>query len=369
MTIGFEAERANHANPTGVEVYAAELIRNLAKLDRDNRYILYFRTKPQAWFYDLPKNFAVKVMPFPKFWTQIRLSWEMFAHPVDVLVILAAAMPIHHPKKTVVTIHDIAFETFSGIYTGFMNYYQKFFARFAVRSAAKVLTVSEATKKDLVNIYHANPDKIAVTYLAADLNQFKPMPYADVQPVLDKYKLSYKKYILFLGTLQPRKNLPRLIDAYIKLKKENRIEEKLVLAGGKGWLWEPIVKKLDDAKMSQDVKHLGYIDEQDKAALYNGAAMLVLPSLSEGFGLPPLEAMACGTPAVVSNNSSLAEIVGDSGELFDPLSVGSIADAMLKVLTNKELQNTLAAKGQARAKQFTWEKTARETLAVLNSLK
>jgi glycosyltransferase involved in cell wall biosynthesis len=369
MTIGFEAERANHPHPTGVEVYAAELIRNLAQLDHTNQYILYFRTKPQAWFYDLPKNFTIKVMPFPKFWTQIRLSWEMLIHPVDVLVILAAAVPLCHPKKTVVTIHDIAFETFSGIYTGFMNYYQKFFARYAVRSAARVLAVSEATKRDLVRIYQAQPDKIAVTYLAADLNQFRPLPYAEVQPVLDKYGLSHKKYILFLGTLQPRKNLPRLIDAYIKLKRENHIEEKLVLAGGKGWLWEPIVQKLEDVKMAQDVRHLGYVDEQDKAALYNGAAMLVLPSLSEGFGLPPLEAMACGTPAVVSNNSSLAEIVGESGVLFDPMSAGAIADAMLKVLTDKPLQAELGRRGQARAKQFTWEKTARETLAVLNSLK
>src|SRR6185369_17804748 len=119
MKIGIEAERANLPNPTGVERYAAELIRGLAKLDPNNEYVLYFRSQPEAWFLNLPKNFSYKVMPFPKFWTQIRISWEMITHPVDVLLIPASALPLIHPKKSVVTVHDIAFEIFDGIYTGF----------------------------------------------------------------------------------------------------------------------------------------------------------------------------------------------------------------------------------------------------------
>src|SRR6185369_1297335 len=125
MKIGIEAERANLPNPTGVEKYSAELIRNLAKLDSINEYRLYFRTKPQDWFLHLPKNFTIRVIPFPKFWTQIRLSWEMITNPVDVLFIPASALPLWHPKNSVVTVHDIAYEIFEGIYTGFMNYYQK----------------------------------------------------------------------------------------------------------------------------------------------------------------------------------------------------------------------------------------------------
>jgi len=365
MIIGIEAERANLPKPTGVEFYAAQIIKGLASLDKTNQYILYFRTKPQEWFYQLPGNFKIKVLPFPKFWTQIRLSIEMLFHPVDVLVIMASALPFIHPKKSVVTVHDIAFEIFSGIYTGFMNYYQKFFARFAVKNAIRILAVSEATKKDLIKIYNVAPDKIQVTPLGVD-SEFRPIPYDQVQSVLDKYKLVYKKYILYLGTLQPRKNIQKLIDAFLKLKNEHRIEEKLVIAGNKGWLWEPIIKKIES---SRDVIYLDYVANEDRVALYNGAVTLALVSNYEGFGLPPLEAMACGTPVVVSDISSLPEVVGDAGVLVDPNSTGSIADGLLELITNKQLQKELSEKGLLRAKQFTWAETSRKTLAIIESLK
>ncbi len=368
MKIGIEAERANLPNPTGVEKYAAELIRNLSRLDTTNQYILYFRTKPQDWFSQLPKNFSVKVIPFPKFWTQLRLSWEMMWHPVDVLFIPASALPLWHPKKSVVTVHDIAFEIFEGIYTGFMNYYQKFVARFAVRRAAKVVSVSEASKKDLVNIYHTDPNKITVTPLGLD-SIFKPMSYEVVQPVLDKYDLVYQKYVLFVGTLQPRKNIERLVDAYQQIRKENHIEEKLIIAGGRGWLYEPILKKIKTAGIDGSVKYLDYLPKEDLPYLYAGAKLLTLPALYEGFGLPPLEAMASGVPVVVSNLSSLPEVVGDAGVLVDPNSVDSIADGLLKVLNDNNLRQQMIAKGLERSKLFTWENTARKTLQVIESLK
>ncbi|MDP4001217.1 MAG: glycosyltransferase family 1 protein [bacterium] len=368
MTIGLEAERANLPNPTGVEMYAAELIKHLARIDQKNNYVLYFRTKPQAWFYRLPLNFTCKVMPFPKFWTQIRLSWEMFWHPVDVLVILASALPLYHPKNSVFTAHDLAYEFFPDAFTTFMRNYLILSTRFAAKHAASVLAVSESTKKDLEKLYKIDPSKIAVTYLALDHDQYKPLIYENVQPTLDKFKLTYKKYILFLGTLQPRKNIISLIDAFIKLKKENRIEEKLVIAGGKGWLYDSIIEKIAKEGAVHDIQFLGYVDESDKAALYNGSTLTTLPALYEGFGLPPLEAMACGVPVVVSNVSSLPEIAGGAAELVDPSSVDSIAAGLLKVLSDKTLQAELSKKGIERAKDFTWENTARKTLALLESL-
>jgi glycosyltransferase involved in cell wall biosynthesis len=367
MKIGIEAERANHPNPTGVEHYAAEVIKGLAKFDTHNQYILYFRTKPQDWFYKLPPNFRLKIIYFPKFWIQLRLSLEMLLHPVDVLLIMASALPLFHTKKAVVTAHDIAFEIFSGIYTGFNNYYQKFFARFAVWRATKVLAVSEATKKDLVKIYGTSPKKIEVTHLGVG-PEFHPLTYSEVQDVLDIYKLSYKKYILYLGTLQPRKNIIKLIDAYLELKKHNHIEEKLVIGGGKGWLWEPIMQKIEESK-KDGVVYLDYVKASERVALYNGAQVLALVSNYEGFGLPPLEAMACGTPVVVSNISSLPEVVGDAGVLVNPESVNSIAEGILKVLIDKNRQQEMSEKGISQARQFTWEETARKTLHVLESLK
>lgn len=368
MTIGLEAQRANLPNPTGVERYAAELIKNLAKLDSKNEYVLYFRTKPQDWFYKLGPNFKIRLIPFPKFWTQLRLSWEMYLRPVDVLSILASALPIWHPKNSVVTVHDIAFEFFPEAFPWFMRNYLIWSTRFAVRKARKVITVSEATKQDLITHYAIPSDKIEIIYLAADEN-FRPMPYDLVQPTLDKLGLIYKKYILFVGTLQPRKNIVRLVDAFIKLKKEHRIEEKLVLTGGKGWLWKPIVKKIQEAGLAADLVHLGYANASHLPALYNGAVLLTLPALYEGFGLPPLEAMQCGTPVVVSNISSLPEVVGEAGKLVDPKSVESIVEGLLEVLSNEKLREEMGEKGLMQAAKFSWEETGRKTLALFESLR
>ncbi len=368
MKIGIEAERANLPNPTGVEYYAAQLIKQFAKLDSKNEYILYFRTQPQEWFYQLPKNFSIKVIPFPKFWTQLRISWEMIWHPVDVLFIPASALPLWHVRNSVVTVHDIAFELFDGIYTGYMNYYQKFTARFAVRFARKVITVSHSTKKDLIRVYQTPAEKITVTHLGLAKN-LHPMGYEEVQPVLDKYDLVYQKYILFLGTIQPRKNIIRLVEAFQKLKKENHIEEKLIIAGGRGWLWEPILKKIKMVGIDGSVRYVDYFKSEDLPYLYAGAKLFTLPALYEGFGFPPLEAMSSGVPVVVSNLSSLPEVVGEAGLLVDPNSVESIAEGLLKVLTDENLRQEMIAKGLIRVKDFTWESTARKTLEVFESLK
>jgi glycosyltransferase involved in cell wall biosynthesis len=368
MKIGIEAERANLPNPTGVEHYAAQLIKNLAKLDSVNQYVLYFRTKPQDWFYHLPKNFSLRVIPFPKFWTQLRLSLEMLTHPVDVLLILASALPIYHPKNSIATVHDIAFEMFPQAFTTFMRNYLIWSTRFAVRHAAKLITVSESTKNDMVKYYRTDAGKIEVVYLGLD-PEFKPLTYEQVQPVLDKYGLVFQKYVLFVGTLQPRKNITRLVDAFIELKNKNHIEEKLAIVGGKGWLWQPIVKKIEEAGVGDSIKFLNYVPQSELPAIYAGSSLLTLPALYEGFGLPPLEAMACGVPVVVSNISSLPEVVGDAGFLVDPNSTESIRSGLLTVLTDKNLRAEMIRKGFVQAKKFTWQETAQKILNLFNSFK
>ncbi|HTL39496.1 MAG TPA: glycosyltransferase family 1 protein [Methylomirabilota bacterium] len=368
MKIGLEAERANLPNPTGVENYAAQLIKNLSVLDKKNEYILYFRTAPQQWFLELPKNFQIRVMPFPKFWTQVRLSWEMIVHPVDVLVILASALPFVHPKKSIVTVHDVAWKLFPDAFTKFMRRYLDWSAKLAVKGSAKILSVSESTKKDLEKFYNASPHKITVTHLGFDKNRFYPKKYEEVQAVLDKYNLVYQKYVLFVGTIQPRKNLERLLDAYQKLRKENHIEEKLAIFGGRGWLWEPIVKKIKNYGLDGSIKYFDYAPKEDLPAIIAGAKLLTLPALYEGFGLPPLEAMASGVPVVVSNISSMPEVVGEAGDLVDPNSVNSIAGGLLKVLLDSNLRRDMIVKGLEQAKRFSWENTARQTLEVMESL-
>ncbi len=367
MKIGIEAERANVANPTGVERYARELIFHLAKLDQHNQYVLYFRTEPRTEFKKLPANFQLKVLPFPMVWTQTRLTLELLLHPVDVFFMAIQALPFFHPRNSVITVHDIAYEFFPKAFGGFMLFYLKLTTRWGVWRAKRIVTVSDVTKHDIVRVYGANEKKITTVHLGLN-PELHPEDYSKVQGVLDKYGLSYKKYILFVSTLQPRKNIPKLIDAYLKLKKEHHIEEKLVIAGGRGWLWEPIMKKIDEAKGS-GVMYLEYVPQSDLTSLYSGAVMLTQPSIYEGFGFPPLEAMACGTPVVVSNISSLPEVVGDAGVLVDPNSVNSIAEGMLRLLVNKELRDKLSEQGIARAAEFTWDKTASEVLKIIEESK
>lgn len=369
MIIGLEAERANLPNPTGVERYAAEMIKNFARMDLKNEYVLYFRTKPQQWFYDLPKNFSIKVMPFPKFWTQIRISWEMIMHPVDVLFIPASALPLWHPKKSVVTVHDVAWRIFPGAFTKFMRRYLEWSTKFAVNKAKKILAVSEATKKDLAKFYNINPTKVSVTHLGFDSRSLRPRGYEEVQPILDKYGLVYQKYVLFVGTIQPRKNIVKLVEAFQKLRKQNHIEEKLAIFGGRGWLWEPILEKIKTVGIDGSIKYFDYAPKEDLPFIYSGAKLLTLPALYEGFGLPPLEAMASGVPVVVSNVSSLPEVVGDAGVLVNPDSIDSIAEGLLKVLIDKNLRDQMIADGLKQTEKFNWENTAKETLAVFESLK
>lgn len=367
MNIAMEAERANVSNPTGVEHYATELIRHLAKIDKTNQYTLYFRSQPQDWFKHLPDNFKLRVIPFPKFWTQTRLAWEVFWTKPDVFFLPIQALPFIHPKNSVITVHDVAYEMYPKAFARFMLFYLKLTTRWGVWKAKKIITVSESTKNDVARIYHTDPKKITPIHLGLD-DGYAPIPYDESQKVLDKYNLVYKKYILFVGTLQPRKNIVKLIEAYQKLRKENHIEEKLVIVGGKGWLWEPILEKINSVK-ADGVVYLDYIHYNDLKPVYSGATCLALTALYEGFGLPPLEAMACGTPVVVSNISSMPEVVGDAGVLVDPERVESIAGGLLKVVLDKQLQQEMSKKGIERAKQFTWDECAQKTLQVFQSFK
>src|SRR5258708_6896762 len=177
MKIGIEAQRANIENPTGVEHYAQQLILNLAKIDRGNQYVLYLRTKPAKWFSELPGNFRIKIIPFPIFWTQLRISWEMFLYPVDVLFIMASALPIIHPRNSVVTIHDIAWEFYPETFSAFTLNYLRFSTWYAVKFARRIIAVSQQTKKDLIKKYNLPESKIVVVYHGFDLAtkiQFSP---------------------------------------------------------------------------------------------------------------------------------------------------------------------------------------------------
>lgn len=361
MNIGIEAERANHITKTGVEHYAQQLILHLASLNTGDTYTLYLRSEPQPWFSKLPSNFKIKVIPFPKFWTQLRLSWEMFWNAPDLLFIPASALPLIHPRRSVVTIHDTAWVNYPEAFTPSMRRYLHWSTKFAVKRASKVIAVSESTRQDLIKYYHVDPKKVVAVPHGYEI----PTGLDAVLSEEVAQKLP-EKYILFLSTLQPRKNVGGLIDAFAELKKEHpELPHKLVLVGKPGWKFESILEKIEQHK--DVVVYLNHISDNDRWPVYRGTSLFVHPSFYEGFGMWLLEAFACGVPAAVSNISSMPEVGGDAALYFDPHSKEEIKNTILKVLTNPELAKELVEKGKHRLTLYSWDRCAKETMGVFKN--
>lgn len=357
MIIGIEAERANNPQKTGVEHYAKQLILHLAKIDKTNFYVLYLRTPPEAWFNRLPENFKIKVIPFPVFWTQIRISLEMLLNPPDILLIPASALPVIHPKKSVVTIHDLAWKYFPDSFTNPMRIFLEWSTGFAVRHASNIIAVSESTKGDLVKFYGVDEKKVIVVHHGYDIGESENQRIGISLP---------EKYILFLSTLQPRKNLEGLIDAFKLLKRENpEIDQKLVVVGRPGWKFESILKKIADNKDA--VVYVNHVSDDERLHILSKADALVLPSFYEGFGMQILESFAANVPVAASRASSMPEVAGDAAVYFDPNNILEMKNALKSLLLDKSLADALRQKGKERLKNFSWEKCALQTLQVLLS--
>lgn len=358
MLIGIEAERANTQRLTGVEHYAKQLIISLSKIDRQNKYVLYLRSAPSDWILRLPQNFNFKVMPFPIFWTQLRISWEMLWRPCDVLFIMASALPFIHPRNSVVTIHDLAWDFYPETFKPFQRFYLRVSTWHACKFARSIIAVSERTRKDIIAKYRLPSSKVNTIHLGFDPSTEVAME--DNLEERDKIAKLPEKFILCLGTLQPRKNIIGLIDTFADLKREKKIEHSLVIAGGKGWLYEQILEK---AKSFPDIIYFGYAN--DRFELLKRAAILVQPAFYEGFGLTILDAFAAAVPVACSATSCLPEVAGNAALYFDPKNIGEMKQSIYSLLSNLELRRDLIAKGAQRLKIFTWEKCGQKTLEVL----
>ncbi len=359
MIIGIEAERANNRVKTGVEHYAQQLILQFAELDKENKYILYLRTEPEEWIKQLPENFSYKVMPFPIFWTQLRLSWEMLRHKPDVLFVPASSMPLVHPAKTVVTVHDLAFMFYPETYTPFMRYFHMFEDVLVSRLAWRVIAVSESTKRDFIKFWQADEKRIRVVH-----HGYTPQS-TTVCSLQSTTSLQLpEKFVLFLSTLQPRKNLQGLIEAFRTFRQEHPDDpHKLVVAGRVGWKADEILEEIERNK--DVVVYLNHVSDADRAVLYQRASAFAVPSLYEGFGMWILEAFDAGVPVITSNISSMPEVAGDAAEYCDPHDAASITKALEQVLLDKEKAASLVQKGRERLKVFSWRKCAEETISAL----
>jgi glycosyltransferase involved in cell wall biosynthesis len=368
MHIGIDAH-AIGARQGGNETYIANLIKSLAEIDGDNLYTIYLANAGAAaqWrenFTTRYRNFSVRLLPppTPLVRVPVYLTYELFRRPVDVLHVQYTAPPFCR-VPVIVTIHDLAFERMPETFTRRGSFQLKLTVRRTAKKAARVATVSEYSRQDLLDIYKLPPEKVVVTYNGVEPS-FTPRPSVpnEVEEVRRRFGIS-RDFLLAVGSLQPRKNLVRLIRAYARLRSElENFRPQLVIVGRKLWLASEIFDEVKRQRWADDVILTGYVADEDLPALYRAARAFVYPSLFEGFGLPPLEAMACGTPVVTSDISSLPEIAGDAALLIDPNDERALANALIEIMNNDRLRAELREKGIAQARKFTWREAAEKTL-------
>ncbi|MBP7005907.1 glycosyltransferase family 4 protein [Patescibacteria group bacterium] len=372
MRIGVEASRANRLHRTGVEWYAYHLMRELAHLPEAARHewLAYTESPLQPDLREVIPHWHEKILPwFPKYlWTQVRLSLEMYQHPPDVLFIPAHVLPRVLPKKTVVTIHDVGFHRFPHLYKPIQVAYHEITTRDIVRSNARIITVSEFCKQEIMDIYKASSEQITVTPLGIDHARYRPQTEVEKTRVREKYQLN-KPFLFFVGRLEEKKNIARVVEAFCAAASSLPNEAELVLAGPAGKGWNQVSRWLETHPMRSRVRVLGYLSEMDKPGLTAAAHGYIQASLYEGFGLPVLEAMACETPVLCSRVASLPEIVGSARAIFfDPISVEEISLAMQKLfaLSTSEREQ-MRHLGVEHVHEYTWQRTAQATLPVLVS--
>lgn len=426
MIIGIDASRANRAHKTGTEWYSYYLIKWLARLDDKNEYILYVDEPLKGGLLDLTSvntydpgsenvieydedgfqkiksphnNFKAKVLkwPFYYFWTLGRLSLEMLFKSPDVLFIPSHTLPLIHPKKSIVTIHDVGFETDEKLYdkvhmnpnsdkTGkllnlivnivtFGKYkanpidYCRWSTNYIINHAKKVITVSEFSKHEIIKNYKVKKNKVVTIHNGYNKQLYKTKVDPDIlSEILIKYGID-GPYFFYIGRIEKKKNVPALIEAYQMMREKNKdIKLKLVLAGDASYGYDEVKYIIREYNLVDQVLLPGWVEEEDLPYLYQGSSGFVFPSCYEGFGIPLPQAMASEVPIITSDIPAIKEVVGDSACFFDPNNKESIARALEKIAVDSELTKNLIEKGKERVKDFDWELCAKKTLEHINSL-
>ncbi|MFH1412732.1 MAG: glycosyltransferase family 1 protein [bacterium] len=369
MTIGIDIRTLMDAHYSGVSEYTLNLLKNILALDKTNKYVLFLNSakdiklpefkQSNVWlvYRRFPNKFLnyglFKFLNYPKVDKLMRQSVDIWWMPHFNFISLPAG-------KNILTFHDLSFLRYPEFFSTRKNFWHKMVnVKKLTKKFDHIVAISENTKRDLIELCDLPEDKITVIFSAISNKYKKVEEQNKLARVKQKYGLP-KKFILYLGTIEPRKNIESLILAYNDLRDNNQFlyDHELIIAGADGWKSKQVYDIADKSPYYSNIKFLGYVDDEDKACLYSLASLFVFPSFYEGFGFPPLEAAACGTPVVSSFASSIPEIMADSALLVDPYNYRQISLAMEQVLTNEELKQKLIAKGLQRAKEFNWQKTA-----------
>ena len=368
LRIGIDATAIPHRERVGAGNYIFDLVRALARADAENEYFVF--AKPvhidewrieQANFHFIPGGSHAR--PVRLLWEQTALARLCRQYRIDVLHSPHYTAPVFCRSRSVVTFCDTIFFSHPELHTLSKRLFFRQMMKLAARRASAIITISASTARDVAHLFEGTlpPEKVRVTTLAASSHFRLLNDAAGVERICRKYNLQAGQFILYVGALEPRKNVPTLLHAYRALV-DRGFQQRLAIVGRRGWMFKDIFTTAKTLKLEGRVIFTGYVPDEELPYLYNGARVFAYPSLYEGFGLPVLEAMACGAPVVTSNASSMPEIVGEAGLLVDPHDRRQLTEAIERLIVDDDLHHALQEQGVRRAADFSWEKTARETL-------
>jgi len=378
MRIGIDCRTI--LNPAGGELagighYTYYLVKNLLAQDKKNTYVLFFDFRMKDIKEFEQKNVEIVYFPFSQYkkflpfaYSHVLAAAEIKSRNVDVYHAPANVIPMNYSRPSVLTIHDMAIYKHPEWFPGGQNFSIKTLVPSSIKKASRIIAVSQSTKKDIVQLMKVPAGNIDVVYEAG--NQEKIPSEKDSAGIIKKYKIN-KNFVLYLGTLEIRKNIDRLIKAWEKVcesKPKKFAEWQLVIAGQKGFGFAENFNAIKSSKVGHKIRYIGYVPADDKNKLMKTASIFAFPSLYEGFGLPVIEAMAMGTPVLTSNVSSLPEVVGDSAVMVNPQKVEDIAKKLENMIGNKRLLYKIVQKGKLQIKKFSWKECAKKTLAVYDKV-
>lgn len=354
---------------SGIEKYALNISRNMVLSDKKNEYILLFKNEVHIDFIfaERQQNVRIKIIKGKNklYFNQVKLLIELYKIKCDYFLFLAFQAPILFFKRNQInTVHDMTPWMFANTMSLKGLVYFKLSITLAMRRSAHIITISESSKRDINE--HFNNNNISVIYCGVDALYQKPIDDVNLISVLNKYNINEKGYLLCIATLEPRKNFPLLLNAYVELRKELKIDRKLVIVGRKGWRFDEIFRILIDNKLENEVLFTGFVEEKELPYIYKGAYCFIFPSIYEGFGMPPLEAMACGVPVIVSDSSSLPEVVGDKELYFKSNNLEDLKFKIVEMLNmgiSKKKQ--FVERGKKQSQKFSWVTESKKLIELI----